>query len=314
VKPRVDVEALQAANLAILGQELFFDDLLSGTGRTSCASCHRLPNALADPRRVSIADDGRPGIRNAPAIGNAVFQQRLMWDGRFSTLEEQVLSPFDRGEMGISVETALGRLDGNPRYLHLFRRALGRRPSPEGIAKALAAYIRTLAPGESRFDRFLLDNDPAALSEIEKEGFEVFDKQARCSVCHALTRIEAARNLGYGRVAFTDFGFHNLGVGYKDGRYPDRGRYEITGHRSDLGAFRTPSLRNVAVTAPYMHDGSIATLEEVVEFFDAGGRPNPNLSEHIRPLGLAPEQKRALVAFLRSLTDHEYEEAAVPSR
>jgi len=290
-------------HLVALGEKLFFEARLSATGKTACASCHDPARAFSDPRRVSISDSGTPGTRNALAVVNATVQPTLMWDGRFGSIEEQALSPFDRGEMGTSAETAVWRLNWDPQYVYLFRLALGRRPSAEGMAKALAAYERTLAAGESRFDRFLT-GDATALSPLERTGFAVFSGKGRCATCHLLAPLSRGR----ARVPLTDFRFHNLGVGFEAGRFADLVRYQITGVKEDVGAFRTPSLRSVALTAPYMHDGSLATLEDVVEFYDRGGRPNPNLSPVIRRLFLSPQEKRGLVAFLRSLTDTRYED------
>ena len=173
------------------------------------------------------------------------------------------------------------------------------------MAIALAAYQRTLISEKSRFDRFLLNNEVDKLTALELDGFLFFEKKAACSNCHQL---HLPRNHpASGLRLFTDFGFHNLGIGYAAGRLADTGRYRASGDENDLGAFRTPSLRNVAITAPYMHDGSLATLEEVIDFYDAGGRPNPNLSPLIRPLFLSVYEKAALVAFLRTLTDQQYD-------
>lgn len=292
--------------LAELGRKLFYETRLSASGRTACASCHPPDYVFADPRRVSVSDTGRPGTRNAPSLVNARFQPKLMLDGRIPTLEQQAVSPFLRGEMGISLDAAVARLKGDPEYVHLFQLVLAGEPTVEGMASAIAAYERTLVSGESRFERFLLDGETGALTPLEREGFAVFNAKARCSSCHLLFQPGFSRARGE-PLLLTDFGFHNLGIGYRSGRFADLGRYQISQTQSDVGAFRTPSLRNVALTGPYMHDGSLATLEEVVEFYDRGGRANPNLSDRIRPLSLAEHEKRALVAFLRSLTDREHE-------
>jgi len=287
--------------LADLGRKLFFDVRLSRSGTTACATCHDPEHAFAQPLRVSVSDTGRTGRRNAPSLVNAALLPALMWDGRFRTLEEQASSPFQRGEMGIGIEEAVRRLTSDPQYRHLFRAALDERPSVNGTARALAAYQRTLISGESRFDRFLLGNETAVLSSLEQDGFHVFDRKAACTACHDLQ--PRANHAGSWLPLFTDFRFHNLGVGYRSGQFADAGRYEVTGAASDVGAFRTPSLRNVAVTAPYMHDGSLDTLDDVVDFYVAGGRRNPNLSPLLRPLLLDAYEKAALVAFLRALTD-----------
>jgi cytochrome c peroxidase len=292
--------------LVALGQKLFFDARLSATGRTACASCHDPAHAFAEPRRVAVNDDGRPGRRNSPSLIDVALRPRLMWDGRFHALEEQALSPFLRGEMGIGVELALQRVRSDRRYVHLFRVALGHPPTGEGMARALAAFQRTLLSGPSRVDKFLLANEPA-LAPLEHDGLLIFTGRAGCGRCHRpfpLRRDGSAPS----RPLFTDFGFHNLGVGYGPRGLTDAGRFKLSRIPPDWGAFRTPSLRNVALSPPYMHDGSLATLEEVVEFYNAGGQPNPNLSPLLRPLFLAPYEKTALVAFLRALTSEGYEE------
>ena len=292
--------------LAFLGQKLFFDARLSGTGTTACASCHDPGYAFAEPRRVSISDGGQQGRRNAPSLLDVGFLPTLMWDGRFRTLEHQALSPFQRGEMGIGVDQAVKRVSSDPQYVHLFRAALGRQPTADGMARALAAFQRTLFSPASRVDRFLMNNEAAILTPLEQHGFYVFNHRAACSNCHQLFPIrpdgrESSRPL------LTDFRFRNLGVGYRFGGFADIGRYGLSHLIAEWGAFRTPSLRNSARTPPYMHDGSLATLEDVVEFYSAGGQPNPNLSPLIRPLFLDGYEKAALVAFLRALSDPDCE-------
>lgn len=290
--------------LTLLGQKLFYDRRLSRTGMTACATCHDPNYAFAQPARVSRSDNGQLGVRNAPSLINAGFLPVLMWDGRFRTLEQQATSPFLRGEMGIDVREAERRLNFDAEYLHLFQAALNSQPSASGMAIALAAYQRTLISEANRFDRFISNDRATYFTDLELNGFRLFENKAGCNICH---QFQPLGNNRAGIRLFTDFGFHNLGIGYMAGRFADTGRYRTTGDESDLGAFRTPSLRNVAVTAPYMHDGSLATLEEVIDFYDAGGRPNPNLSPLIRPLFLSPYEKAALAAFLRTLTDQPYD-------
>jgi cytochrome c peroxidase len=288
--------------LVSLGQRLFFDARLSGTGAKACASCHSPGYAYAEPRWVSINDNGKLGRRNAPSLLDVAFLPRLMWDGSFHTLEQQALGPFQRGEMGIGVEQAVARVNSDPQYLHLFRAALGGFATPDGLGRALASFQRTLVTQESRVDRFLASKDPAALSPLERNGYEIFTRRAGCANCHHLFPLMPDGRQS-SRALLSDFQFHNLGVGYKAGRYDDEGRFELSRLPNEWGAFRTPSLRNSAKSPPYMHDGSFATLEEVVEFYNGGARPNPNLSPLIRPLHLAAYEKAALVAFLRALSD-----------
>jgi cytochrome c peroxidase len=283
--------------LVALGERLFFDTRMSATGRTACASCHDPRFSFADPRRVSLSDNGKPGRRNAPSLLDVGFRPSLMWDGKFHTLEQQMFGPFASGEMGIGVERAAQRLNEDERYVHQFREALGNWPTPDGMAQAIAAFQRTLISRENRVDRLLMANDASGLTTLELDGYEIFTRKAPCSVCHRPFPPQADGRK-FRRPLFSDFQYHNIGVG---GRYaaPDAGRFELTRHQPDWGAFRTPPLRNS--TPPYMHDGSFATLEEVVEFYSAGGVPNPNLSPLIRPLHLNGYDKSALVAFLRAL-------------
>ena len=288
-----------------LGEKLFFDTRLSRTGATACASCHRPEYAFAEPRQVSIADSGRRGERNAPSLINVGFLPALMWDGRLRTLESQALSPFRRGEMGISVEEAEYRLRRDREYVYLFDLAFGGPPSAQALAAALAAYQRTLVSTESRFERFLRTSDPRILTPLERDGYGIFDGKAQCSNCHHFSKppTDAWRQTP---LFLTDWQFHNLGIGYRSGRFADLGRYSVTGRERDVGAFRTPALRNLEPTGPYMHDGSLASLEEVIEFYDRGGRANPYLSPRLRPLYLTGYEKAALVAFLRSLNDPQF--------
>src|SRR5215510_14435060 len=290
---------------ASLGEKLFFDTRLSRTGGTACASCHRPEYAFAEPRRVSISDSGRRGERNAPSLINVGYLPALMWDGRLPNLESQALSPFWRGEIGITVEEAEYRLRRDPEYVYLFDLAFGRPPSAQGLAAALDDYQRTLVSAESRFERFLRTGDPRILSPLERNGYGIFDGRARCSNCHHFSQ-PRAESWGQSPLLLTDWRFHNLGIGYHSGRFADLGRSSVTGRERDVGAFRTPALRNLDPTGPYMHDGSLATLEEVIEFYDRGGRANPYLSPLLRPLYLTGYEKAALVAFLRSLNDPQF--------
>ena len=284
-----------------LGQRLFFDAMLSGSGRTACATCHNPDFAYGDPRPVGISDNGQPGLRHAPSLLNVAFRPYLMWDGRFASLEEQAFGPFrPEGELGIGIEAAAARISRDPSYRLQFSRAFGGSPSPEGIVAAIAAFERTIVIGNSRFDRFAINKDDRALTPIEKYGLEVFTGRGLCANCHV---IFAPSTPSF--PLFTDFEFRNIGIGFGADGFHDLGRGAITVLEVDYGSFRTPSLRNVAVTGPYMHDGSFGTLHEVIDFYDAGGNPNPNLNPILRPLGLTIQEKNGLVAFLGSLTDLE---------
>jgi cytochrome c peroxidase len=208
--------------------------------------------------------------------------------------------------MGIGVEQAVQRVSSDPQYVHLFRAALGYQPTADGMARALASFQRTLVSPPSRVDRFLVNNETAILTPREQHGFMIFTHRAGCSNCHQHFPLRADRRV-HTRPLWMDFRFHNLGVGFSSDGFADTGRYGHSLIKAEWGAFRTPSLRNSARTPPYMHDGSLATLEDVVEFYSAGGRPNPNLSPLIRPLLLHGYEKAALVAFLRALTDQDCE-------
>jgi cytochrome c peroxidase len=286
--------------LAHLGEKLFFDTRLSGTGRTACASCHNPEYGWAQPRRVSLSDNGKLGRRNAPPLLDVGFSRSLMWDGKFQALEQQVFGPFGSGEMGIGVEEAARRLNADQRYVNLFQESLGTWPTPDAMARAIAVFQRTLVSRESRVDRLLLHNDPSGLSALQLDGYGIFTGKGQCSQCHRPfpSQYDGRK---YRRAMFSDYQYHNIGVGYRSGGTADAGRFELTRQPQDLGAFRTPSLRHSAKTPPYMHDGSFATLEEVVDFYSAGGRPNPNISPVIRPLHLDGYEKSALVAFIRAM-------------
>jgi len=258
-----------------LGRSLFHDTRLSADGSLACASCHVPEHAFSEPKPIAVGVGGREGTRNAPALINRAWGHSFFWDGRTTSLEEQVLRPIeDPNELGSSAEDAARRVG----------------LSPEELSAALASYVRTIRAGDSPFDRFV-DGDESALSDEARLGLRIFRNRAGCTRCHA-------------GPLFTDELFHNTGVAWvsDEKRYQDDGRFLVTGREKDRGAFKTPTLREVARTAPYMHDGSLATLEAVVDFYDAGGRPNPNLDAGVRPLNLTPEEKRALIAFLESLS------------
>jgi cytochrome c peroxidase len=255
-----------------LGEQLFFDTRLSADGTLSCASCHDPARAFSDARRVAVGIGGAQGARNAPALINRGYGRSFFWDGRAATLEQQVLQPiFDRRELGLD------------------RAELERRTgmAASEVADALASYVRTIRSGNSRFDRYVA-GDRMVLTDLEKRGLELFRGAGECTTCHAGPN-------------FTDERFHNTGVAWRDGGFTDVGRYAVTREERDRGAFKTPTLRDVALTAPYMHDGSMTTLEEVVDFYAAGGRPNPSLDPQFRRVALPPDDRRALVAFLHAL-------------
>jgi cytochrome c peroxidase len=272
-----------------LGRQLFFDPSLSSNQSTSCASCHNPEHAFADNEVNSRGVDGKPGNRNTPSVINAAFQPYQFWDGRASSLEDQALLPLENPlEMGSSVSNIVDRLNQLPRYKDAFFRVFRSPVSRQNLAQALASFERTILSGGSAYDRYKAGN-PTTLSQKAVEGMKLFQGKAHCQLCHQ----------GYN---FSDGLFHNLGVGWSESGFTDAGRSAVTGIVKDRGSFKTPTLRQVAQTAPYMHDGSIASLEDVVNFYDQGGKPNPHLDPLIQPLRLTPQEKDALVEFLRALS------------
>ena len=255
-----------------LGRRLFFDKRLSANGTLACVSCHDPERAFSDGRAVARGINGAEGERNAPALINAGFGRSFFWDGRTQTLEEQVLVPIL-----------------NPQELGLTEKELERKTGLKTmeVTAALASYLRTIRSVESRFDWYSA-GQTRVLNDLEEAGLELFRGRGQCIACH-------------GGPNFTDDQFHNTGVAWGGGRFIDEGRFAVSKNDRDHGAFKTPTLREVARTAPYMHDGSLATLDEVVNFYSDGGRRNPNLDPRIRPLNLSPGEKLAILAFMRTL-------------
>ncbi len=280
-----------------LGRQLFFDPMLSRDSSLACASCHIPSRAFTNAQAVSQGVFGRPGHRNVPTLINRGWGQSFFWDGRSSTLEHQVLQPIQATtEMDLSIEEVVRRLRDDPEYAITFVDVLNRAPNREGLAQALAVYVRSIRAGDSPFDR-LVDGDLEALTERQHVGLRLFQGLAGCSRCH-------------NGPLFTDERFHNTGVAWRDGELIDQGRFVVSGSEEDRGAFKTPTLREVERTGPYMHDGSLATLEEVVEFYNRGGNANPHLDHALRPLDLTDDEKEALVAYLRSLSGRVLEGTA----
>jgi cytochrome c peroxidase len=302
IEPDVPLNDPLTVEKVDLGKRLFFETRLSASGKMSCATCHDPQRAFSEAKPISTNAIGLAMRRNAPSILNSGFLPTFGWDGKFRSLEQQALDPFHTwSDMGLDIDAALDKLDTDPAYRRMFAAAFGSEISTSTFARAIAAYERSLVSGDSRFDRYLFGGESTALTEMEKEGFDIFINQANCLNCHDVFH-PVTNPLGARIATFTDHRFHNLGVGYNGNSMQDTGRYEITRDPGDWGAFKTPSLRNVALTAPYMHDGSLATLEEVVAFYNRGGTANPNLAPGMKPLYLTPHQREALVAFLRTLT------------
>jgi cytochrome c peroxidase len=247
------------------GRRLFFDRRLSRDGSVACSSCHDPKRAYADDRAIAVGVFGRKGRRNAPAIINRGYGRLFFWDGRAATLEEQVLKPIeDPSEMDLPLAEAAARV------------AVG----PEDISRDLASFVRSILSGDSPFDRFV-NGDRSALSPEQQAGLQLFRGKANCVACHVGPN-------------FTDEQLHNTGIAWRDGKFEDTG--------AGRGDFKTPTLREVARTAPYMHDGSLQTLEDVIGYYDRGGNRNPYLDSELHPLHLSAEERRELVRFLSGLS------------
>ncbi len=271
-----------------LGRRLFFDAILSEDGSTSCSTCHLPERAFAGDKPKAIGVMGRQGRRNVPSILNRALGTSQFWDGRAATLEEQALQPIQSPtELGSSIDAVLERLQAHPEYPAAFNAAFTDGVTADNLARAIAGFERSLLTGDSAVDRFRT-NEFVALTDAERQGLWIFESRGQCWRCHSGPN-------------FTDERFHNTGVSW--GAEPtDLGRFEVTNDDSDRGKFKTPTLRNVALTAPYMHDGSIATLREVVEFYSRGGNDNPNLDPIVKPLELTERDINHLLAFLEAVT------------
>lgn len=269
-----------------LGRALFFEKRLSGDGTISCATCHDPGKGFSDGKPRAIGFKGKELPRHSPTVLNAAYSSSQFWDGRAGTLEEQARGPItSAAEMNLVDEGELvKRLEADAAYHQKFRDVFGEAPSLTNVAKAIAAYERTLVITNSRFDRYAR-GDKKALTHQEKEGLALFLGKARCVQCHS-------------GVNFTDNKFYNLGTD----EAADAGRYGITRQPDDLGAFKTPALRGVTLHAPYLHDGSLATLEAVIDYYDRGGDDAKHKSKLMTRLDLTQREKQSLLAFLQSLT------------
>jgi cytochrome c peroxidase len=287
VRPVPTDNALSEARVG-LGRRLFFDPILSGDGSTSCASCHDPAKSFATDDRLAIGVAGTRGARNSPSLINRLYGTSFFWDGRAASLEEQALKPIgNKIELASSVDEALARLHADRTYVKQFRQAYDGEVTAENLAKALAGFQRTLLSGDSPVDRFQA-GDVSALTSDERVGLWIFESRGGCWKCHK------GQN-------YTDERHHNTGVSW--GREPqDLGRFQVTKEDQDRGRFKTPTLRDIARTGPYMHDGSIATLREVVLFYNRGGGKNPHQDPRLKPLKLNDKEVDLLVAFLKSLT------------
>lgn len=282
-----------------LGKQLYFEGRLSSDGSISCASCHRPDKAWADTEPVSHGVAHQEGTRNSPSIINAAFVIPQFWDGRAMYLEKQAVGPVQNPiEMDLSKEELEFRMNHIPGYVSQFQQVFGSKPNIDLMAKAIATFERTIIDKNTPYDRFLA-GDKKALSADAMAGLRIFNGKANCAACHS-------------GPAFSDSSYHNLGVGYASGKYKDVGRYDVTKASKDMGAFLTQKLRDVEYTPPYMHDGSVPTLKAVIDLYDRGGNPNPNLDKDIKPLNLTKTEKRQLLAFLKALSGPYPKESAPP--
>ena len=294
-RPIPDDNQLTSVRVA-LGRRLFFDGRLSADGTISCATCHMPENGFASPDAVAPGVGGAKGTRNSPSILNRAYGTSFFWDGRAATLEEQALQPIENPlEMATKVTTVLERLKEDPDCRAQFEAAYEDGMTAQNLARALASFQRVLLSGDSAVDRFR-GGDFSALDSLQRLGLWIFESRGNCWKCHSGSN-------------FSDEAFHNTGVSW--GKEPlDLGRYDVTQRDEDRGRFRTPTLRHVAVTGPYMHDGSMKSLEDVVDFYNRGGSPNPHLDPIVQPLHLSDRERSALVAFLKSLTGSDVQRPA----
>ena len=315
-----------------LGEKLFFDSRLSGDGTVACATCHDPARAFTDGRPVSVGIHGGVGQRNAPTVLNALYNKTQFWDGRVNTLEQQaalpITNPFEMGSA--SIGDAVSKIAEEKDYQTQFMQAFGRGVNEQDMLRAISAYERTLFSFDSPFDHFIA-GDANAIDDSAKRGWELFNSKARCNLCHALS--DKQRDV----TVFTDNDFHNIGIGIlrhrvgplaqqaehelAQGNLPDvdkaaitsdlsvLGRFLLTKKQSDIAAFKTPDLRNVLVTGPYFHDGSMQTLWDALDHYNKGdGISDPWLDEDMQPLALTESEIDDLVALLVSLTSPQYKE------
>lgn len=281
-----------------LGKKLYFDPRLSADNTVSCASCHSPEHGFGDGRKTAQGVRQQTGNRNAPTVLNAAYSPRQFWDGRAGSLEEQAAGPIANPiEMDLPHADCVKKVNADPEYQDLFAKAFGAGTiTIAHIQRAIAAFERTVISGDSPFDRYFYGGDKAAMSEAAVRGLAIFLDRSKgnCATCHLV---------GPKSALFTDGLFHNVGAGLNaEGELTDLGRFTQTKNEADKGAFKTPSLRNVAQSGPYMHDGKLKSLREVVDFYAGGGSSTPYLDKEIKPLSLSGKDREDLTEFLQSLT------------
>lgn len=272
------------------GKKLFEEKRLSSDNTLACISCHNPKYAFSDTVQFSLGVDGQLGERNSTPIFNVGYHPAFFRDGGALTLELQVVAPIENPlEMNANIAEVCEKLDADQEYHDLAMEVFGTNFTPNVLSKSLASYLRTLISGNSRYDQYV-QGDKNALTDLEKEGFDLYDGKAGCFKCHD----------GFD---FTDYTYQNVGL-YEE--YADLGRMKLTADSADMGMFMVPSLRNLSYTAPYMHDGSLKTLEEVIDLYDEGGKGHWNQDFRIFPLDLTDHEKVALKAFLLTLNDEDF--------
>ena len=286
------------AETVALGRRLYYDNRLSGDNSIACSNCHNPEMAFTDGRPTSLGVGGKTGTRNAPTVLNAAFNTFQFWDGRATSLEDQAGGPIQNPvEMNQPHDVMVAKIGKLTDYQAAFDKAFGKgKITVRKVEMAIASFERTLITGNSAFDRYQYGGDKKAMSASAIRGLEIFRDKARgnCAVCHTIEDKYAL---------FTDGKFHNLGSGIdSNGDLKDQGRYDQTHVDADRGAFKTPTLRNIAKTAPYMHDGTVKTLKDVVDFYVGGGSSNPHLDKEIKELKLKGSERADLVAFMEALT------------
>lgn len=275
-----------------LGKRLFYDKILSIDKSISCGSCHKASLAFADDKPLSPGVFNRAGTRNAPSLANVAYQPYLLREGSVLSLEMQALVPIqEHNEFNHNIVEIARELQIDSIYVEMSRKAYDRLPDPFVITRALANFQRTIISGNSAYDKFTAQGNTSALNTIEIKGMALFNSNStNCSSCH-------------GGFNFSNYNFENNGL---DSVYADNGRLRFTHNAADEALFKVPSLRNVGLTAPYMHDGRFSTLEEVIDHYNNGGENHKNKSSMIRPLHLSQTEKSELIAFLNSLSDYEF--------
>jgi cytochrome c peroxidase len=279
----------QTPEKVALGRELFFDERLSGDGTRSCYSCHVCEKGLTDGLAKAVGAFNKQLPRSSPTLWNIGYEKEFYWDGRSGSLEKQALAAWTGANMGAKADEIVAKLNKLEGYRSQFQKVFGSNATPDNVAKAIASYERTIITGGTAWDHWReTGGDESRMSAEVKRGWAVF-QTAKCNNCHD-------------GVLFTDFQYHNVGIGM-DQKEPDVGRFKVSNNAKDTGAFKTPTLRDIAKSAPYFHDGSIATLEAAVDLMLNGGKPNQYLDKtNLQKHDLTPEQKADLIAFLKSLS------------